>query len=344
MEMAERKRIVMLVLGEVPQLPPGPASPPVPAAAAPAYAVSAVPRQIRIGQETAEVDGRPVAVELRGFPPDILLVQATVEVDDLFTRDIFDLEDRILDLAHARLAGRGGTKELSEEYTVFVVSGYAGDPEQYLAHAPLIASLLKSDRQALDAEEIAHTLTTQIKYGENDMALIDWDGAFLFDPAGDVAEEIELLTLANLQLLRTRLLDRQLDARLRQLTELVETTSPAKLARDSKAMARDLMAVARIRMQSIAEQQQLERDVRLIGDWYSARFFDLVAAKFKLEAWRRAIQNKLEALEDVYTVVLDNFSLSAKHRAEWAQIIVFFFLQLGWALLIVLELIHLARH
>ncbi len=342
--MAERKRIVTLVLGKVPQIPEGAPPPPSPAASAPAYTASAVPRQVLLGRETVAVAGSPVAVEMRGFPPDILLVQATAEVDDLFTRDVFDLEDRILDLAHARLAERGGDPELCEDYTVFVVSGYAGDPEQFLGHAPLIASLLKSDRQPLDPEEIAHTLTTQIKYGENDMALIDWDGAFLFDPSGDVDEEIELLTLANLQLLRVRLLDRQLDTRLQELGRLVEKDALAKLARGGKTLAEDHVAVARIRMQSIAEQQRLERDVKLIGDWYSARFFDLVAAKFKLEAWRRAIQGKLEALEDVYTIVLDNFSMSAKHRAEWAQIIVFFFLQLGWAFLIILELIQLTRH
>ncbi len=342
--MAERKRIVALVLGEVPRTPEGEVSRRTPTASAPVYSAAAAPRPVVVEQKSAEVGGRPVSVELRAFPPDVLLVQATVEVDDLFTKDVFVVEDGLLDLAHDRLAAHGGNPELSEEYTVFALSGYEGDPEQFLLHAPLIASLLKSDRQSLDAEEIAHTLTTQIKYGDNDMALIDWDGAFLFDPSGDIEDEIELLTLANLQLLRLRLLDRQLDARLQETAQLVEQKALAKLAGSGKELAKDLVAVARIRMQSITGQQRLERDVKLIGDWYSARFFELVSAKFKLEAWRRAIQGKLDALEDVYTIVLDNFSMSARHRAEWVQIIVFFFLQLGWALLIVLELIQLSRH
>jgi hypothetical protein len=345
--MVERKRIVTCVLGEVPKDLQGEVFRPSATASAPAYTASALPRQIVIGWETAEVAevvGRPVAVELRGFPPDILLIQATVEVDDLFTRSVFDMEDRMLALVRARLAAYGGSAELSEEYSVFIVSGYAGDPEQFLEHAPLIASLLKSERQPLDPEEIAHTLATQIKYGENDLALVDWDGAFLFDPAGDTAEEIDLLILANLQLLRARLLDRELDARLRDLARLVESAPLSRLSRGGKAMAHDLMEVTRIRMQSIADQQQLERDVQLIGDWYSARFFGLAASKFKLEAWRRAIQGKLEALEDVYTIVLDRFSLSAKHRAEWVQIIVFFILQAGWILVLILELIQFSRH
>jgi hypothetical protein len=36
--------------------------------------------------------------------------------------------------------------------------------------------------------------------------------------------------------------------------------------------------------------------------------------------------------------VLENFTVSAKHRVEWIQIIAFFFLQIGWFVLIVLEL------
>ena len=99
-----------------------------------------------------------------------------------------------------------------------------GEPEQFLENASVMASLLKSEKLELDAKEVKYTLDAQIKYAKNDLAIIDWDGAFLFDPSGDIEEEIELLTLANLQLLRHRILDRQLDQR---LTRMVKMT-PAK--------------------------------------------------------------------------------------------------------------------
>ena len=99
-----------------------------------------------------------------------------------------------------------------------------------------------------------------------------------------------------------------------------------------------------IRMVSISELQRLERDVKLIGDWYSARFYELAAAKFKIEEWRKAIRGKLESLEDAYSVVVENFTVSAKHQAEWVQIIAFFILQVGWLVLIVLELFQIFRH
>jgi hypothetical protein len=98
-----------------------------------------------------------------------------------------------------------------------------------------------------------------------------------------------------------------------------------------------------IRMVSISELQRLERDVKLIGDWYSARFYELAAGKFKIEEWRKTIRGKLESLEDAYSVVIENFTVSAKHQAEWIQIILFFILQIGWLVLIVIEYLHFTK-
>jgi hypothetical protein len=108
-------------------------------------------------------------------------------------------------------------------------------------------------------------------------------------------------------------------------------------------VARDLMEIVMDRMQSIAELQRLEREIKLIGDWYPARFYDLATGKFKIGEWRRAIQSKLDSIEDIYTVVAENFGVSTKNRAEWVQIILFFILQLGWFLLIILEFTYFTR-
>jgi aminoglycoside/choline kinase family phosphotransferase len=98
-----------------------------------------------------------------------------------------------------------------------------------------------------------------------------------------------------------------------------------------------------IRMVSISELQRLERDIKLIGDWYSARFYELAAAKFKIDEWRRTIRSKLESLEDTYSLVVENFTVSAKHRAEWVQIIAFFVLQIGWLFMLVIEILRFLR-
>ncbi|MBN2581772.1 MAG: hypothetical protein JXL80_01800 [Planctomycetes bacterium] len=334
---------VVLLLGEVSKDLRGEMFSPHVGKSAPPYYAASVPRQIAIDGVHSEINGREVTFELRGYPPDVLLIQARIVLDDVFSLGTFDVESRLLERAREILGENGGSTEFSEEYTVFIVSGYAGEPEQFLDHGEIIASLLKSERQELAAREVEYTLQSQIKYARDDLAIVDWDGAFLFDPAGDVAQEIELLTLANLQLLRHRTLDRALDWRLARMAELVQRPEGTPLSFRPKDIERGLIETIDARTKSISELQRLDRDIKLIGDWYSARFFEATAGKFKIPDWRRSIQSKLESIEDIYSIVAENFSVSRKHRAEWIQIVVFFILQLGWFALIVLELFYFTR-
>jgi hypothetical protein len=338
--MAIRCEAVVLLLGEVAQDLRGEMFSPQVDKSAPIYYAHSVPRQIAIDQVVSPVGGHDVVFDLRGYSPDVLLIQARIPLENVFDPATFDVEARMFEKARAILRERGGNVDFSEEYTVFVVSGFQGPAEQFLEHSRIIASLLKSERQELAAREIEYTLQSQIKYARDDLAVIDWDGAFVFDPEGDVGQEIELLTLANLQLLRHRTLDRLLDERLARMAELARGPGGAAASFKHKDVERGVLEVIDARTQSISELQRLDRDIRLIGDWYSARFFDVAAGKFKIAEWRRSIQGKLESIEDIYSIVAENFSVSRKHRAEWAQIIFFFILQLGWFFLILLELYY----
>lgn len=337
-----RQQLITLVLGEVSRKVRGELFTPPPGKSAPAYIEATAPRQVVVTRKDVLVAGRTVAFQVRGYPPDVVLIEARIDVETVFDRGLFALEEQMYHEAYALLDHLGGKRLYSEEYSVFAVSGYEGAPEQFLQHAPVMASLLKSERFELDPKEVEHTMQAQIKYAMNDLAIVDWDGAFVFDPEGDFEEDIELLILANLQLLRHRILDRQLDERLARLADLVHKSVGRKPFRHHD-LSGDLRETIEVRMASIAELQRLERDIKLIGDWYRARFFDLAASKFRLDDWRASIQGKLESLEDIYSVVVENFSVSTKHRAEWIQIIAFFILQAGWFLLIILEFLYFTR-
>jgi hypothetical protein len=338
-----KQQVVTLVLGEVSLAVRGEIFEPQLIKSAPLYAARAVPPSVIIGQETACIDGREVTFYLRGFPPDILLIQTCIEVENIFQKDIFALEEKLFNYSHQILQNHGGNPGFNEDYSVFIVSGYEGEPEQFLEHASIIASLLKSERMELDPNEVEYTLKSQIKYANNDMSIIDWDGAFLFDPTGDTNEDLELLTLANLQLLRHRILDRQLDERLENLASRIHKTSPKIWFSQNKDLLQDVKDIVKGRMLSISELQRLERDIKLIGDWYSARFYDLATSKFKIEEWRKSIRGKVESLEDIFSIIVENFTVSGKHRAEWIQIIAFFVLQIGWFGLIILEFFYFTR-
>ena len=308
---------------------------------APQYYSRSIPKQFALGEEKTKVQDLDVKFLIRSYEPDSIMVEATVEIDDAFSDKAFKLRESLIDACQKISQKRGGSLELSEEYSIALVAGYDGDPEKFLTKKEAIAAFLKSEKAPLDEREIEYTLSTQIKYGENDLVIVDWDGAFVFDTTGEIDDIVDLFQVANLQLLRYRVLDSELDDRMRKVLKFANTTDTRMVMR--KELAKAFREIIRTRSQAIADFETLYRDIKLIGDWYSARLYDLVSKKFKLDEWRKGIQSKLESLEDVYNIVAENFSISRHQLMEIIQIILFFVLQAGWFALLILEFLYFTR-
>ncbi len=317
---------------------------------APHYFEKSVPTQFLIGQETRKIGDTAVSFVIKTYHPDAVLIEGTFEVPDVFSDGILELKDQVHDICYELAKKNGGRAEPAEEYAVYQVSDYKGDPELFLEKSgSKIASLLKSEKLSLDEKEVEHTLSYQFKYAKDDLVIVDWDGAFIFDPNGEFEETIELLELANYQLLRYRVLDEDLDERMRKM-ERFTRPDEAKMSlwmrlsgTSAKDVNQEFRDVIHVRSQSINQFEAMERDIKLIGEWYSARVFDLAAKKFRLAEWRDAVKEKLESLEDTYTIAAENLGMSRVQRLELIQIWGFFFLQIGWLVLIVLEFIYFTR-
>ena len=305
---------------------------------APQYYVSSIPHQSVIGQEKMKINGREMTFAVKSYPPDVLLVEAIATVNDVFSDAAFKLREDLIAGCHKIIKKHGGKADIAEEYSIAAVSGYSGEPEQFFAKAPLIASFLKSEKLTLDKKEIEYTLSAQIKYAQNDMVIIDWDGAFVFEPEGQINSIIELLEAANLQLLRYRVLDFDLDKRLQRALRLTQKPTAKTLIPLNRELAQSFREIIKIRAESIAEFDALEREIKLIGDWYSARLYDLISKKFHLDGWRNSIKNKQESLEDVYSIIAENFSVSRGKFLEFIQMILWFVLLAGWFVLLAFDI------
>ena len=146
------------------------------------------------------------------------------------------------------------------------------------------------------------------------------------------------MELANYQLLRYRVLDKLIDERLKKITKLVEPKKRGFSLASTKALREEFREIIKVRTESVNQFEAVERDIKLIGDWYLARLYDLLTKKFRLESWRQAVKEKLDSLEDIYSVAAENLGFSLNQRLEILQIWGFFILQIGWFVLIILEL------
>lgn len=296
-----------------------------------------VPTQKILGTEERKIRNQKINFTIKTYVPDILIAEATVPLQNIFDKTNLDFKDELIAACRELLQKYKIKKEADEEYSVWCVSDYQGSPDTFLMYGNKIAGLLKSEKLPLDEKEIEKTLESNIKYVQHDLTIVDWDGAFTFDPQGEFGSIIELLQIANLQLLRYRVLDMELDQRMKRVNQLLKKREEKGLffkSREIKDVVKELIAM---RSSSVMEFESAERDIKLIGDWYSARLYDLVAKKFYFYEWRDRIQLKLDAIEDIYSMISENFNVSLRARIENIQMIGWLILMIGWFILIVFE-------
>lgn len=302
-----------------------------------------VPPQKILGTENQVVRGEKVTFTIKTYIPDIVIAEANIELENIFDDTNLDFKDELIAACREILQEHKIRKETDEEYSVWCVGNYEGSPDAFLAFSDKIAGFLKSEKLHLDEKEIEKTLEASIKYAQNDLTIVDWDGAFVFEPESQFGPMIELFQLANLQLLRYRILDIELDQRMKRVNQMLKERESKSLSFKSYEVKQAVKELIAMRSASVLEFESTERDIKLIGDWYSARLFDLIAKKFHFDEWRHRIQLKLDAIEDIYSMVAENFNVSLRSRLENIQMIGWLILMIGWFILIIFEFAQFLR-
>jgi hypothetical protein len=297
-----------------------------------------IPKQKVLKVWSEKIGQREAQFLVKAYLPNIIIVEGTVPVNDFLSPVVFDIKRTLLGSCRKLLAEFGCRSDFDEEYSVYCVSNYSGEREKFIGiYGDAIASLLKNEKEPLDEEEIRQTIQSQIKYGKDDLTIVDWDGAFLMDMKEDFEPNIELFEIANYQLLKSRILDNELDGRLK-ITASFLSGKKRRILFGSKLLKRLLGEIIQIRTDSILESASIEQNIKLIGDWYSARVYHLISKKFHLEDWGKNINEKLDILEDVYVMASDNFSISFRTTLEFVLIAGWFVLLIGWFFLFYLDL------
>ena len=301
-----------------------------------------IPKQMVVKVEKRTIDSMEVDFLVKFCPPGIVIVEASVALKNILGEHVFDIKQNLIVECRAILWEYHCNPYFDEEYSVYCVSDYQGDPENVVSeHKDSIAGLLKTERIPLDEEEINTTLKFNIKYSKDDLTVVDWDGAFVFDPRGDFASNIELFEIANLQLLKLRVLEYELEGRLEKAAHLLQKTTLRKIPwLKSREIRHSLREIIQIRTESIQEFAATERNINLIGDWYSARLFDLMTKKLHVEKWKTNINKSLDALEDIYSMIAENFSMSFSTTLEFIITFAWCILLVGYFLLFFLEILH----
>jgi hypothetical protein len=209
---------------------------------------------------------------------------------------------------------------LIEDYFVLEVERF----EEPTAAATLTAEfagalarvLLFEERELVAAEE-AEALRVAFSYYRDDLAIVQWDAAFVYDRA-DGAEAIEdILEFANSQLVEFRTYDARLDEELDAIYALQPGRPVRRFQHGREAERADRVRYLLVDILELTDRTS--NALKIIGDAYYARLYRAAAGRLGLADWQRQIDAKVRSVAEIYRVFQDQAQYA---RSEGLEIII----------------------
>jgi len=213
---------------------------------------------------------------------------------------------------------------LSEDYYVYALTHVDGAPTGdalVAAHGDDIARLLRGEPEPLSSQERDEVLRHRLSYLASDLVVPSWNGAFVYDTEAGLPGALEILEFANSQLLQFRYYDQRLDRELTRIYAQLQVTRWYEpwIGRRYTAAARELHALF-IDVNELTDRT--ENALKLVGDVYAARLLGLAAARLGLGAWKDAVRDKLETLDDIYRFAVDQTGMDRGEILEAAIVFI----------------------
>jgi hypothetical protein len=209
---------------------------------------------------------------------------------------------------------------LIEDYLIVEIERFAEtlDAETLLDdNAPELASLLLGERRPISAIESEESLRARFSYHDDDLTIVQWDAAFVYD-RGESARAIEeILEFANSQLLELRTYDALLDREL----DLIYKMQPAQTLRSLRGR-REAERAATLRYIIVDVLELIDRSsnaLKVVGDAYYARIYRSASARLGLVDWQRQIDTKLSSVREMYRFFSDE---ARSRRDEFLEVII----------------------
>ena len=212
---------------------------------------------------------------------------------------------------------------LHEDYFVFHVREIAGTPsasELLTSQGGRIAQIVRGETVPLSDGERQEILQSQISYYPNDLAVIGWNGAFLYDTAAGAETVIQLLEYANSQLLGFRHYDELLTRELQSVYDFLDHGSTGILARWRNARRATRLHTVLLDVDELTERA--DNAIKFLSDMFAARLYKVAASKIGVTDYKDLVNQKVHTAEELYRFMVDQFHQSRAFVLELMVVII----------------------
>jgi hypothetical protein len=219
---------------------------------------------------------------------------------------------------------------LHEDYFVFHVREIAGNPpasELLAAEGGRIAQIVRGENCPLSDGERQEILQSRISYYPNDLVVLGWNGAFIYDNAAGAEPAIQLLEYANSQLLEFRHYDELLTRELQSVYEFMDHGKTGIWARWRTAKRATRLHTVLLDVDELTERA--DNAIKFLSDMFSARLYKLAASRIGVTDYKDLVNQKVHTAEELYRFMVEQFHQSRAFVLEFL-VVVILIIELFW--------------
>jgi hypothetical protein len=199
---------------------------------------------------------------------------------------------------------------LNEDYFIFFMREIQGNPAaaQLLSSCrQQIAQVVRGENAPLSDEELREITQSAMSYYPNDLAVLGWNAAFVYDSAAGSETTLQLLEYANSQLLEFRHYD---DLLTRELAGVYDSLEKRSTLLGSWRLPGEASRLQTVLLDVTELTERADNAIKFLSDMFSARLYRLAASKIGVPDYKSLAQEKLRTAEDLYRFLIDQFHQS----------------------------------
>jgi len=213
---------------------------------------------------------------------------------------------------------------LTEDYFVFHVRDIAGNQsvaDLLNTEGGRIAQIVRGEHVPLSDGERQEILQSRISYYPNDLVVIGWNGAFIYDNQAGAETAIQLLEYANSQLLEFRHYDELLTRELKSVYAFMDDKRKTGIwARWRNAKRATRLHTVLLDVDELTERA--DNAIKFLSDMFSARLYKVAASKIGVTDYKDLVNQKVHTAEELYRFMVDQFHQSRAFVLELMVVII----------------------
>jgi len=211
---------------------------------------------------------------------------------------------------------------LNEDYFIFFMREIEGNPAaaQLLGSCrQQIAQVVRGENSALSDDELREILQSAMSYYPNDLAVLGWNAAFVYDSAAGSETTLQLLEYANSQLLEFRHYD---DLLTRELASVYDSLEKKSTLLGSWRLPGEASRLQTVLLDVTELTERADNAIKFLSDMFSARLYRLAASKIGVPDYKSLAREKLRTAEDLYRFLIDQFHQSRTFVLESVVVLI----------------------